>query len=188
MRLEELNLDAAKHLARTVWDRTDAVERWLVEHGFTQLGRGSYGSVWTDYSRVVVKVFHNDPAYVKFVEFCRSHRGDPHLPKISKLYPLAGNSGIVFMELLTPYEGDRKFVDTMDDYFHWRMLDFSGRLTTQGIKFPEWMPHFAKKNKNLAGTLDELAYYFCQTSYFADIHSKNIMMRGNTIVITDPVN
>lgn len=181
MRLDELQLSTAKALVKANWPRLVEVERWLASKGFKKLGSGVYGSVWTDDHRAVVKVFAHDPCYAKFAEFCRQNRGNQHLPRISKLYPMPDHGGVVFMEPLTPMKTDNLAHD-MNFYFNTKVHVRRG-ATKMSARGPA--ARFAEKHPSLAGTLDKLVDIF-GSACGVDIHVGNVMLRGSTVVITDP--
>ena len=182
--LTELDFNRSKQLVRTDWGRkTDAILNWLAGQGFRRLGVGHAGSVWTDDYRAVVKIFDNDRCYAQFAEFCRANRGDPHLPRISRIFPLqSANSGIVFMELLQPFE-NYQMASAIDEYF------ISARAA---LRIPDYIEsptqsRFAHKYPSIATTLRKIARGLPDNTCHADLHSSNIMLRGTTIVLVDPV-
>jgi hypothetical protein len=176
--LTELKLDDARTLSRTVWQKKDAVEHWLHQHNYKCIGRGGLGSVWTDHEKSVVKVFLDDACYAAFVDLCRKNRGDPHLPRVSKVYPLGKDGGVVFMERLTPSGRDYLFADELQDYM---------RSIMNGEMDSERTREFREEYPSLAKTLDKIAQTFIGSSCEPDFTEFNFMMRGSTIVITDPV-
>jgi hypothetical protein len=202
MRLNELDFTTSKQLARTNWtQQSGQIEDWLTQRGFHKLGSGVNGSVWTDDHRAVVKVFFNDPCYVEYLAFCRRNRGDQHLPRVSKLFPIADKGGIVFMEPLSPCPLGS--IPGFSSYFKWRFhggvnVDLSAspeQNTAQdagpfgAISFADNTAHyrqFAQRNPSLAATLDKIAQAFNGSKCDADLHGGNVMLRGKVPVITDP--
>ncbi len=192
MRLHEIGLDHAKTLTRTDWiDRNRGtqwdvrVTEWLTDHGFKKLGSGLYGTVWTDGSRAVVKIFRNDACYVDFANFCRRNRGNEHLPRITKVYPFR-NGGVVFMEHLTKLHASyRNEVKRMHNYLAYCRYKYHDVMyakyysTENAEKFEDDCP-------SLAVVLRKIALECNVAGCSADLHAANVMMRGEVLVITDP--
>ncbi len=185
MHLDEITLAHTRTLTRTRWGRERNIFDWLERNDFELLGEGGYASVWTDDRRSVVKVFENDPCYAMFVNFCRHHRGNPHLPRVTKIYPIKKNSGIVFMELLKPSKHlHDKIIEGAQGYVYWlnqTRLNFavSERIIKKATDF-------AEKNGSLSAILDELITECPLDGCRVDLHVNNFMYRGDTLVIIDP--
>lgn len=181
MLIVEAELADAKHLASKAWTSRKAVEAWLRRKGYSRLDKPAkdgpkYGSTWTDNShRSVVKVFHNDPCYPKFINFCRANRGDPHLPRASKVFTF-GETGIVFLELLQP-NTDYMLAHNMHNYLH---------TLRKNRPLHDLQKPFVRDNPSIIATLDKIHAAF-PSDCDIDLHIKNIMWRGKTIVITDPL-
>lgn len=63
-------------------DRFKEFTTWLSNNNYTPLGNGCFGLVFTRPDLpYAIKIFKNDPAYLKFVELCLQRQSDPHLPK-----------------------------------------------------------------------------------------------------------
>jgi hypothetical protein len=188
MRIDELKIDDARQLTRTVWDQKAAAEKWLRTHGYKKISNkdAAFATVWTDHQKSVVKVFARDPCYKSFITFCRSNRGDPHLPRLTKLYPIGEDGGIVFIEMLKPIAArDKNFVEECRAYF------VNQQKIAAGARFfqpPEVFDDLRRVQPTLLQTLDKLAGAFpYHGSCACDLHWKNMMMRGSTYVITDPM-
>lgn len=186
MRYHEIIVEAgladAKHLVSKAWTSRKAVEAWLRRKGYTRLDKPGkdgpkYGSAWTDDShRSVVKVFHNDPCYTKFINFCRTNRGDPHLPRASKVFTF-GDIGIVFLEYLQP-NIDYMMAHNMLNYLH---------SLRKNRPLNDIYKRFVRDNPSVIATLDKIHAAFPGDECAIDLHKANIMWRGNTVVITDPL-
>jgi hypothetical protein len=187
MRIDELKIDDARHLTRTPWDQKEAAEKWLKDHGFKRIGEeSSYGSVWTDHVKSIVKIFSNDPCYLRFIDFCRKHRGNPYIPRLSKLYPIGQNGGVVFSEMLSPinYRYDI-IIGQIDDYFTLYLND--GKYVPDYLGIPPWKAEFEEQYPLLADIIRKLAREFKNGPCRNDLHNGNFMLRGDTPVIIDPV-
>lgn len=181
MRLNEISLRHSKHLARTPWSNKRAVVDWLIDHHFKP-DAGAFSTVWTDDSNIVVKLTR-DPSFPKYVDFCRQHRGNPHLPRISRIFPVADYGVIAFLERLTPSTLNLSAVYEMDEYLAWQRV----RQQDNEWEVPASIEQFAKRQPELAKTLDLIAAAFSGAAFMHDIHPANIMMRGSTVVLVDPI-
>jgi hypothetical protein len=204
MRLSELKLSTQKELVRGTSDRKDSIEQWLIERGFRSLGSGGFGSVWTDDHKAVVKVFSGDPCYAAFVDFCQRNRGNPFLPRISKVFwrkdvpdvhrperpPVSSwssmpldqfrdnRTGVVFMELLhrsgDEHEGMSRYIRSLGQ-MEPRAKDFVERYEAENPKLAETLRQLDALMKHLGS---------CQL----DIRHFNVMRRADgSVVITDPI-
>ena len=80
-------------------------QKILIKQGFREIGAGGSGSVWAHPGRPgeVLKVFTStDKGYSNWVSICQSHRGNPNLPKFYSAKPrnLTKDFAAVRMELL----------------------------------------------------------------------------------------
>lgn len=184
-----------RHMVRTDWDNAggpfdyanENIERWMREKGFKPLGEGGYGIVFSDgRSRVVAKIMREDPCWMAFAEYCRKNRSNPHLPKIGKTMPVSKMGVYVtFIEALDPlppekYDFDLKaFLNLRIRYRIPSMAAYPiGRIKLAASEFETNHPL-------LAETLEEVTKL--GTNCAVDLHDENFMMRGNTIVIIDPL-
>lgn len=184
-----------RHMVRTDWDNAggkfdfanENIERWMREKGFTPVGEGGYGIVFSDgRSRVVAKIMREDPCWMAFAYHCRANRTNPHLPKIGKLIQVSAMGVyVVFMEALDPlpperYDFDMKsFLYTRADY---NIPALRGR-DPQEIE--QAAAAFEAANPLLAKTLVDITKL--GTDCAVDLHDGNMMLRGDTIVIIDPL-
>jgi hypothetical protein len=185
LRLVEIAIPDAKQLIKS--GKQQAAIAWLLQNGFRQVNYGEFASVWTDDEQAVVRVFKADPCYVRFVTFCRAHRGNKHLPRISRVYALEQDGGIVFMEMLSPCL-DSKLAQNIEEYFKYRLIELTDPRWHEwdASELPDWSA-FTTAQPDLADTIGQLAKAFSDNTCKPDLHQNNLMMRGDTIVIIDPV-
>lgn len=76
----------------------------LEERGYTPLGSGEFSMVFTHPGiNYAVKVFKNDPAYIRFIRLCLAHQDNEHFPRFrGKLMRIDGGHYCIRMELLEP--------------------------------------------------------------------------------------
>ena len=195
MRLEEVTLSQARTLRRTPWEHGYSVGSWLSHNGFYRTGPGSFGTVYANNeSNLVVKVVHRqDTCYLAFVEWIKQQPPNPHLPRCGKIIRVPGTDGyFLLMEKLTRLEkGDFRdhhwamvcwlYYNTHKDYYARR---FGMRDYEEGEQLAEvW----ERDNPLLAATIRKIRAEVMSDSCPWDLHVDNLMMRGNTMVIIDPV-
>ena len=155
-------------------DMYDFVE-YMESKGFKCLGEGEYGAVFTApqfNGKYVLKVFH-DPKYLAFVNYCMKNPGNPHLPNFyGKLMRLSPKINMVRIEVL-------KRVD--DTLYNETVVPAITKIKGYQVD-PE---EFAKVEPSLMRTLEVLDQHMPVHTNL-DLHRKNFMMRGSTVVIIDP--
>ena len=143
------------------------LSKYMGAHGFSFLGSGKYASVYGNpkYS-YVIKVFMRDSAYQRWLDFCLKNKDNKHVPKIKgKVIKISNDVFAIRLEKLTPLKQDLRRGDFGNAYHEWEN-DNSYKSEDKDIND---ILEFFSKNKNLI-----------------DIHSENIMMRGNVDVVVDP--
>lgn len=168
-----------------------------------KLGSGAFGTVFQHpvYKNVAVKILNSqlDPRFAKYIEWCTKHQDNPWVPKIvgierMKMPDTRGydeqEQMFVFLEKLTKAsESDvasavKKFVSAVPV-----------KDRTQGIVDAQRTGDFRKLKqqdwktiaKYATGDIQTMAARFAQiVDKHLDIHYKNVMMRGNQLVFTDP--
>lgn len=155
-------------------DKLESIVTKLNELGYKKysIGQGFYARVYArpqdDY---VIKIFRQDRGYTRFLQYINTNRNNPYVPKLrGKIIKLPNNFNLVRIEKLN-------FIP----------LDLFNQ-----IKFADVYPQDKEEiNKSYPGLLDfirelkEIAQYSGKTVHF-DLHRNNMMMRGDTPVITDP--
>ncbi len=164
------------------------------------LGSGTFGVVFKR-NGYALKLWNGyDDAYTHFVTFCLRNKSNPFLPKfLSSIKEVRGrgygenpiNVNYIRMEILAPatpvslgippslfdgvsfYNNLEGVIDDSVDETEFVKRFFSG-------KPPSWLKGFIETGKKLH---DYLGSHDHQLN---DLHSGNIMMRGDQIVITDP--
>lgn len=174
--VNEASLSDYKTIKNNDWGLPENLIEWLKGKGFKMIGEGHYSYVFSSESEdFVVKVNNGermDKGYLEFVEFCRQNKGNPHLPKIGTVKKY-DNWYIVFIEKLEEFEelgGYSKIklvVDIKDEADNWK-TSITGDI--------------AKQVKDCGKLLKQIKYLGDD-----DFHVDNLMKRGDTLVITDPL-
>lgn len=133
---------------------------YFERYGFKLLGAGKYASVFGNPKYpFVIKVFMKDAAFLKWMQFCKDNPTNPYCPKIKgKISKLSDLFFAVRIEKLTPTK--------MEAYDRFNQALKSGKSDDKSLQD---VVDYLNSNKNLL-----------------DIHSENVMMRGEQLVVIDP--
>lgn len=153
----------------------------LEAEGFAHLGSGEYAWVFDlgDGKRVVKVVKHEDEAYRKYAEYCKSSEKSSIKPRIL-FSGKWGRFDVYILEKLIPDERKARAVSAvynmLRDGFYGYTADDTDQDFLVGLVD-------AKIGKSLAELIKGLQGKGC-----TDMHSGNIMFRENgELVITDPI-
>ena len=163
----------------------DDFTKIMKQNGFHHLGTGSFGVVFEKEGYPwAFKVFKADPAYLKFFNFARKNQRNPHLPKVKGgLIKINNDTFAVRIEKLREMTNQEwntyyNIIGTFQDII-------ADERTSEELE-PDELALYKKYYD-----LYELIYIFWNSpsfsSYTLDFHQGNFMMRGNTLVISDPL-
>lgn len=194
MRLTEfVNRKKLNELSKPDYDESDQI---LQKAGYKLLGAGSYGSVYTKPgANYVLKVFMaDDTAYKDYVKLCMTHN-NPHFPKFTgKLVKVSNDVLAVRTEMLSEIGGefDSHDYDQMNRYMKFRAkYENDEHMVEQGGYVERDFYHIMsldETHNGLKNALDIIADQLIgRDGYEPDLYHENIMLRGNTVVITDPI-
>lgn len=164
------------------------------------LGRGIFGLVFhrPNTPDAVYKAFlRGDRGYMKYLKFALENQHNPHVPKIiGKPLPFALEDGtqVVLVKLERLDE-----LDPNDTPNYNQFLQLTSILNSLSfLKNPFYDSDSKKKEEELLQqrkqqypTLYDIAQQIVKLSHKSrmqdvDLHSGNVMMRDNTLVVTDP--
>lgn len=197
MRLDELT--GIKHLQRTTRDSMGLGELMtkVRNAGYTVLGIGGFGFVAQHANGYVLKVFKtNDLGYKEFFEYCKRHPENQHLPKFisPEIRNFNQQYAFVRLEKLTdinieqePYKSLERILIDLFDAPTTSIEDFFAYFEKE-IQSPEDKA-LLSDNYNFFRTIFDLKRLADNTRKidFDLIGIEyNIMLRGDTPVITDP--
>lgn len=184
----------------------------LIGQGFREVGYGAHGTVWLHDRRPneVLKVFmSSDQAYVNWFNICRSHVKSPNLPKFFSARPrrLTNDFLAVRMEVLKPSSsidhlgqqignlvyncahGNRVQgplqpvgnVQELKDYLESAGPDHNG--------YPRFnlIQDYLKQDPGFLQALWILTQALRNKQGSLDLQGANMMMRGSTLVLADPL-
>lgn len=151
-----------------------AADKLLQAAGYQRIGKGDFGAVYEKPGRnYVLKVFTVvDRGYRNFISLALAHQDNPHFPRFSgKLIRVTPNYYAIRMEKLTPFDPQ-----AVGDYAY-AIFDY----IQDGQPEPDLEPY-----PELRAACD-LVRKTLLSQYHFDHKDGSFMMRGQTIVITDPV-
>ena len=172
------------------------------------LGTGAYGSVFqhSTYHNVAVKIFENDPMYLKYIKICQTST-NPWLPRVVSIHKLKMNeienlrskstAWIVFFEKLRPVKKSelKAAVQTIlkqlpdSDFDRYDPDTWLNERRSYFSTFEEFQVRDWKRLSKLATdpSIKELSTILAKV-YAEDIHDGNVMIRSDgQLVFTDPV-
>ena len=159
----------------------DVAAQHLEKNGYEFLGAGSYGTVLQKPGvPYVLKLFGaNDLAYISFIELARKNEANPHFPRFyGKLVKVTNDYYAIRMEPLDRYRYDSTLIYVyMRDRNYYR----DNEPSDQFYDAMELMEEYPLLQQACDIILDNLQ------NFKIDIRNDNLMLRGKTIVITDPI-
>jgi hypothetical protein len=186
----------------------------LIDQGFREIGSGGSGSVWIHPNRPheALKVFvSTDGGYTNWVNICQTNRGNPNLPKFFSAKPrkITKDFMAVRTELLSPADGfsggnlarqigvlvkncawgnkiqgptePSSSIQDMRDYIETAAPDANGYQRFNHIK------DYLYKDPGFLKALWILTIAVREKKGRPDLQGANLMMRGSTYVIADPL-
>jgi hypothetical protein len=193
--------------------QSDMLASILETHGWHIVGTGLEAAVAEHPAKAyVLKIFNSDSKYIHFVNFVKSHANNPHLPIFSRyVRPVPGTpfsyvrmeklTGISVEELVAHYSNYLVTMAQLDGLLDMTMLHYSLEAElTAALKNKGWDPEsphldYDHMYELLGGyppqswqmVIKALAEYAKAAGYTHwDLHAKNFLTRGNTLVIADP--
>lgn len=152
-------------------------------YGFEHLGTGSYGSAYINPKYPwVFKIFSHDPGYMTYIKYVKHNQNNPHVPKIrGGLIKISNNVYVVRIEKLTK----------LSDPNLAKIISFFQDLVVDGYTFddiPQQKQDTLKPYKGLYKIISDIWNGDSFSKFELDLATPgNIMLRGNTPVILDPV-
>lgn len=180
MRINEL-LTESKPLGEMSRPNPKEAEEKLLAAGYEKIGSGTWGEVFSKPNDpLALKLFHpEDEAYTDFIKLAMQNQNNPHFPKFhGKMMKVTDDYNAIRMEKLTPNKS-KALAELLEDYL--LVLDGSSEYVNRAKLWPLLL-----KNPKLKEACKLIAQNLLNIHYL-DLQPQNIMMRGNTVVFTDPV-
>jgi hypothetical protein len=178
MRLRELTGYKKDPIYNILQNSTDSseLEDNLEANGFKKyvIGTGLYSSVLSRPDlNYVVKIFYKDRGYETYLKYMTKYQNNPHVPKMrGKVMSVGSGFKVVRLERLEAYSGtpeQQEIIAAIREYID--MGNASRQLFAENFPFPQMIPVLNDILKHTG----------------LDMHTGNIMFRGSTPVITDPL-
>jgi hypothetical protein len=176
----------------------------LTKHGWNILGRGIEALVAAHPKKpYVLKLFPKNSEYRWFVQYCQTNPNNPYLPKFSRyVRPVPGTGySYVRMEKLqhisdsTLIKSFAPYLCVLHELFDDRSDDIFWNLGYDHAAFAGIVHNIYDDQEACAAdappawisTVQDLIRIMQQHNLTQfDLHSENVMLRGNQLVITDP--
>jgi hypothetical protein len=214
MQLSEIEL--TKIFKKWSGNKVDGPVNIILDSGWKLMGGGVEAAVAMHPNReYVLKLFPKDSNYRNFVEYAKQHRENPHLPRFSRyIKPVPGTDwSYVRMEELKEigagvFVAGKKMVnDHLAEALYIRYTELSLHVNMNSFlsmldkRIKKWIKRIESGKISYEELCDALqitpadAYWKQAVHDIAvtkmgqriDLHPENIMLRGSTLVITDPV-
>ena len=169
------DLDSAWHYDEDIYKITKKPLSTVL--GLKTLGRGHFSAVFDLGDDRVLKINHegkHDAGYHAFAEYAMVNPS-PHLPKIYHIDTWAGHHVYVIEKLEEPTQFDRQLMLQLSRTEHDPSRPMS-KFLKPDVVGPEFPLLVQRLRDQCSGSW----------SMRWDLHDENMMMRGDTIVITDP--
>lgn len=172
----------------TDMDYSDYIDYLIHEKSLRDLGEGCWGTVFehpTD-KNIVVKVFdREDNAYFAYLKWAVENQSNVYAPKIYSAHE-SDSIGIVFMERLEPL-GPKQFKNFSETHFKLDTLrrSYVSSATLMDNTLLSTVAY--KESPDFRSLLRFLMDVARDGRYVVDLHDGNAMMRGNQVVVTDPI-
>jgi len=175
---------------------------YMAKYGFTQLGFGGFASVFkSPKHKFVLKVFGENPGFLKWIAHCQEHQDNPYLPKFQgKPVKIHNTYYAVRMESLTHkdealqtkisnvinflVDKSQILYSKSDEEIENSHTGNSRFFITYWDRLLQMMPDY-RQDRDLKAAV--LAVRQIAQGHSIDLNSGNIMFRGDQIVITDPI-
>lgn len=159
---------------------------FLEDNNFKKKGEGVFSSVYADDShKVVIKINKGkiDDSYIKFANFCRKENS-PHLPKLGKIRKFGDYYVLAMEKLETSNSSDfNEMCDWIDEAARAVSTNLRGKQSVLDAEVPEV---YKSQKEDIIKVIRDMKSLLDSDIDF-DLHSGNIMLRGNTIVLIDPI-
>lgn len=153
--------------------------------GYRCLGTGSFAAVYRKPgASYVLKVFAAaDRAYAAFIALAKQHADNPHFPRFfGRIVQVTPGYHAIRMEPLTPYRYDETLIAFYLRHRDWTPQDPHSHMAMQLGDALEYLEEHPRMREALDLIIDNLL-----GGYETDMKQDNLMMRGSTVVVTDPV-
>ena len=169
------------------YQRSDQLAIWekhMTDNGFHHLGTGNYGSVYEKEGYPwVFKIMKDDPGFMYYMKYSKENQNNPNVPRVrGDFIKINETTFVIRIEKLSPMSNT--FFNNEFNNIVPIMRMFSKReMEDLDQDYQEILSRFKDKFPGVF----KIIYDMAKTHYLLDISSRNMMMRGDVPVITDPV-
>jgi hypothetical protein len=209
--IEEYSLSGYKTLLNSKWNLPKDLTNFLLHNHFERIGLGKSSEVYKhpeDNMVLKVNAIKFDPAFVEFVQFCTVNRSNKHLPRVGKIRNYTSDTGqnffTVLLEKLDPIDFDlADDVGTIiGEWLHGTSEDRQKGITTPiYTRAQNDIDNFWVEEKKVFRLSDDVVTQLQAIGPLLlkiksnskligiglDLHPDNLMQRGTTIVLSDPI-
>ena len=159
-----------------------SIQKYLRTRHFSKISQGGYAEIFSHkkYPNKVLKVLsiNGDLSYMKYLEFCCANQDSAFVPKVFAIYIIQGNVKYcaVVLEKLRAYNSRNNvsFQRILENILNLVSNKQSHVAITEFSSFCLQFSKFYEEHK-------------LQYDFSLDLHNANIMLRGKTPVVTDPI-
>ena len=169
------------------YDRENQLEKWqkyMTDHGFKYLGSGFFAGVYEHPNYPwVFKIFKDDPGYMHYFKYVKANQHNENLPKIKgNFIKINDTTYVIRVEKLTP------MTNTFFNNEFNNIVPIIRLLARRDIKdldhdYQQIILDFKQKYPGIFSVFYDMA----KSDFLLDLGPRNMMMRGNTPVVTDPI-
>lgn len=168
------------HKMKTHSERDTAMEKltdYLETQGFKHIGQGSYSEIYLKPGYPwMFKLWSHDPAYLWWITWAAKHQDNPNVPRVKGLpVKIAPDTYVVRLEKL---RGRSR-------YDHKQLADMLDGIETVDDISKEDLQWIRREYPGIYDALRVIQR--AGSDFVVDLHSDNIMMRGQIPVLADPV-
>lgn len=156
---------------------------FLADYGFKLVGKGSFGAVYEKPGYPwLFKLFTDDTPYEKYIRWVIAHQNNPHVPKIKGgLIKINDKTFVVRMEKLKPFN----FMSSNLNLSTLSNILFNNDFNELSSNQKAWIKSRFPQLPEVINAIEKIIA--SDYGIDVDIHSDNIMLRGDVPVITDPL-
>jgi hypothetical protein len=147
----------------------------------TRLGGGAFAEVFSrPNDSYVIKIFRDDPGYEQYLKYINQFKDNPHVPKLrGKVMNLQNNIRVIRMEKLRKLDRDNN--EEMEIY------ELIKNIVTDNGRYPVAYKKEVETISQRYPQIMPLLKILQTHRKDIDLGKDNIMFRGSTPVITDPL-
>lgn len=168
-----------------LWQCSDAylAHEWARSHGFVNISNGCFAGVYQRDADSVLKIGRTElDGWLKYAELCQC--ASEHNPAFLRVYwhrLLSGSGYVAEIEALQHHPG--RFDDSLLPRWLRNVKEYLQVRFYPGIAN---CPDMSDAPANVVAALDAIAAY-SGAGHGPDLHNGNWMLRGDQVVITDPL-